>query len=292
MVSDIGFWPGVAGLVVLVLGVAWAWPRLRAARGIGKFVALALAFEGAPLVAFGVEHMVEGGRMAPMVPSWIPVHVFWIYFVGAALIAAGLSFAAGREVRWAAPLFALMIAIFEATLTLPSLTEVVKDHTGWVLLFREPGFVGGALALASLYWLRQRGVLLTVGRVLVAAAVIVFGVVSLRHPEVVPGIPLEKLMPAWYPGHAWLTPACGVVLLVAGVAMLIPKWAWGGAVAAGAVMVMLTAVFYAPLLPAHGYANLMEAVNYVGDTLLFGATALLVAMAIARDSNQVEREAQ
>jgi uncharacterized membrane protein len=179
-----------------------------------------------------------------------------------------------------------MIAIFVATMTLPNLNQVLKDHTGWVLLFREPGFAGGALALASLYWARQRGVLLTVGRLLVAAALIVFGVVSFLHPEVVPGIPLEKLMPAWYPGHAWLTPVAGGVLLVAGVAMLVPRWAWGGALTAGAVMVVLTAVFYAPLLGNHGYANLMEGVNYVGDTLLFGATALMVAMAMGRESRR------
>lgn len=48
------------------------------------------------------------------------------------------------------------------------------------------------------------------------------------------------------------------------------------AATAGTVLLLLTAFFYTPILITEIYSSLVvEGVNYVGDTLLFAATALL-----------------
>jgi hypothetical protein len=48
------------------------------------------------------------------------------------------------------------------------------------------------------------------------------------------------------------------------------------AASAGAVLLVLTAFFYVPILATEICSPLaLEGVNYVGDTLLFAATALL-----------------
>jgi hypothetical protein len=56
-----------------------------------------------------------------MVPSWLPAHLFWVYLVGAALLAAAISFIAWRCVRWSAALLALLFLIIVATIDLPNL---------------------------------------------------------------------------------------------------------------------------------------------------------------------------
>jgi uncharacterized membrane protein YphA (DoxX/SURF4 family) len=96
----------------------------------------------------------------------------------------------------------------------------------------------------------------------------------------VPGIPLERVIPAWYPVREPLSYFCGAVLLVAGLAMLTRRWARSAAIWVGALMVVLTVLFYAPLLFTTMYSGLTEGANFVFDTLLFGATVLLVAMAL------------
>ena len=60
------------------------------------------------------------------------------------------------------------------------------------------------------------GKLITVGRVMVAIAAIFFGVEHFLHTANVPGVPLEKLMPAWIPAHALIGYLTGVILFVAG----------------------------------------------------------------------------
>jgi len=53
------------------------------ARGLDKAV---------PLAVFGAEHLTSAQAIMKLVPAWMPGKLFWTYFVGAALIAAALSF--------------------------------------------------------------------------------------------------------------------------------------------------------------------------------------------------------
>lgn len=71
----------------------------------------------AVMIVFGLMHMMAGGDMAPMVP--IPPQTFWIYFTGAALIAAGIAIIIQKMAMLASTLLALMLLIFALTLHLP-----------------------------------------------------------------------------------------------------------------------------------------------------------------------------
>ncbi|HZR58393.1 MAG TPA: hypothetical protein VFA74_16085, partial [Terriglobales bacterium] len=44
-----------------------------------------------PFVVFGIQHLLYANFVAMLVPSWIPGHLFWAYFIGIAFIAASLS---------------------------------------------------------------------------------------------------------------------------------------------------------------------------------------------------------
>lgn len=287
MVSPIELWPTVAGLVVLALGIVLARKDVSAASGLDKLVVLGPVFVAAPLATFGAEHLAEGGLMAGMVPHWIPWHVFWIYFVGLCLIAAALSFICSRFLLWSASLLAILFLIFVSTMDLPGTIAQSANRINWVLLFRETSFGSGALALTGLL-LRQKSDQLSktfifLARILIGVTLLLYGVQHFLHPDNVIGVPLEKLTPAWVPiPHFWAD-LTGAILLVAGIALLLNKRSRFAATLAGLVMVVITVFLYTPIwLMDRGPAQVIEGINYVFDTLLYGGTVLLLAAALSK----------
>src|SRR4051794_7544334 len=116
--SGVAFWMSVAGLVMLVVGLMAAKTDILAARGIDKIIALTYLCFAIPLAAFGAEHL-AGGIPLTMVPSYMPWRVFWLYFIGVALIAASVSIATKIQVRWSGLLTGIMMFLFVAMLHLP-----------------------------------------------------------------------------------------------------------------------------------------------------------------------------
>jgi uncharacterized membrane protein len=67
---------------------------------------------GPALIPFGLAHFVYLNATAPLVPSWLPLHVAWTYFMGATFIAAGVAVLIGVCARLAAALSAPEIGLF------------------------------------------------------------------------------------------------------------------------------------------------------------------------------------
>jgi uncharacterized membrane protein len=84
------------------------------------------------------------------------------------------------------------------------------------------------------------------------------------------------MTPVWIPAPVLISYIAGITLLAAGVGLMIPRIRQTAAAIAGTVLLLLTIFFYVPILITEIGAPLaLEGVNYVGDTLLFAATALL-----------------
>ncbi len=192
------------------------------ARGLDKIVALSNLYFAAPLAVFGALHLSAVEFVLPMVPSYMPWHLFWAYFFGFALLAASLSIATKIQVRWSGLLFGIAMFLFVAMLDIPGSLANPKDRFGWTLTIREMTFGGGGWILAGNAMREQGGgqsggKLIIVGRVLIGIAAIFYGVEHFLHPVNVPGVPLEKLMPTWIPGRLLIGYLTGAILLVAGV---------------------------------------------------------------------------
>src|SRR5215471_21284913 len=134
----------------------------------------------------------------------MPGRMFWVYFVGCALIAASLSIATKIAVRWSGLLVGIMMFLFVAMLYLPFALTHPHARITWTIVFREMSFGGAAWILAGNAMDGRRGAgrtLITVGRIVIALAAIFFGIEHFLHPEGLPGVPLEKQMPAWLTGR-------------------------------------------------------------------------------------------
>jgi uncharacterized membrane protein len=290
-----------AGILVFLIALWAAKTDIARARGLDKIVALSNLCFAVPLAVFGALHLSDVGSVLPIVPKYMPWRLFWAYFVGVALLSASLSIATRIQVRWSGLLFGIMMFLFVAMLIIPGAFANPRDRFGWTLVFRESSFAGGAWILAGSSILagnalrepgREQGrgqggsKLITVGRVLIAIAAIFFGVEHFLHPANVPGVPLEKLLPAWIPGRLLIGYLTGAILLVAGVSILVAKKTRRAATYLGTWIVLLVLFVYGPILIASlsdpSTAVKVEGINYFADTLLFAGAILALASATPR----------
>ncbi len=269
-----------AGIVALVAGLFFVRARFAAeASGVGRVLVLGPVFEAVALAIFAAEHFLAARQLSVIVPRWLPGALFWTYFVGVALLAAAISFIVWRYVRWSALLLALLFLIIVATIDLPNLPKHVHERLFWTLTVRETAFAGGAMVLAGSLWPQGRStgsMLIMLGRFFVACIFIFYAIEHFLFPLFVPGVPLEKLTPAWVPVPTLLAYIVGTTLLAAGFGLMIRRTRRAAAAIAGTVLLLLTIFFYLPILMMEIRSPLaVEGINYVGDTLLFAATALL-----------------
>jgi hypothetical protein len=147
---------------------------------------------------------------------------------------------------------------------------------GWILAGNAPNGWHG----------RGRSALLTVGRVLVVAALIVFGAETCLHPMGLPGVPLQKEMPEWVPGRLLIGYFTGAALLLVGGSILLKKWTRTAAAGLGGWLLVTILFIYLPVLIAAlrgaDAAAKVVAVNYLADTLLFAGAILALARAAPR----------
>jgi uncharacterized membrane protein YphA (DoxX/SURF4 family) len=280
-----------AGLLLFLIALWAAKTGLAGASGLDKIVVLSNLCFAIPLAVFGAEHL-SGARFIMLaVPSYMPWRLFWAYFVGFALLSASLSIATKIQVRWSGLLFGIMMFLFVAMVHIPRVLASPRDRFAWVIVIREMSFAGGGWSLAGNALGKQgRGQggskLNTVGRVLIAIAAIFFGVEHFLHPTNVPGVPLEKFMPAWIPGRLLIGYLTGAILLVAGVSILLGKKTRMAATYLGTWIVLLVLFIYGPILIASlsdpSTAVKVEGINYFADTLLFAGAILALASATPR----------
>ena len=266
-----------AGIAALVVGLLLVRRRVRAATGADKVIVLGPVFMAVALAIFAAEHFTAARDLMGIVPKWLPGPLFWTYFVGAAWAAAAISFVVWRYVGWSALLTAVMLLLIVITIDLPGVPKFPHTRFFWILTVRETCFASGLLVLAGSLWRRSFGnVLVRVGRFVVGATMVFYGIEHFFYPRNVSGVPLEKMTPGWIPAPVLIAYVVGMVLLVGGIALLFGRAVRESAAGAGLVLVLLVAFFYVPIFLTEMHTALaVEGMNYVGDTLMFAAAVLL-----------------
>lgn len=293
--SRTAFSMSAAALLFFLIALLAAKTDIAEARGLDKVVALGNLCFALPLAVFGAEHLSAAQFIQQGVPSFVPWHLFWAYFVGFALLAAALSIATKIHVRWSGLLFGIMMFLFVAMMDIPGALAKPGDRFAWALLLRELAFGGGGWILAGSA-MREQGreyghgqggsIIITLGRVLIGVAAIFYGVETFLHPLGMPGIPLEKLMSEWIPARPLIGYLTAAILVAAGAGILLNIKTRMAATYLGAWIVLLVVLVYGPILIASlldpSTDVKVEGLNYFFDTLFFGGAILALANASPR----------
>jgi uncharacterized membrane protein YphA (DoxX/SURF4 family) len=289
-------WSYSVGGVVVAIGLVAIFLRgdWQKARGFDKLILFGPLFYAGPLAAFGTEHFTLTNVIASIVPKWIPWHQFWAYFVGACFIAAALSLVTRIQARLSASLLALTFFLFVVLMDAPGWARDPRNRISLTVTLRELSFSGGPLALAASLtekW-RERGThfFATIARYFVAIPVLFYSFEQFMHGDHVPGVPLEPLTPEYVYGHAIWTYVAAAVFAVAGTLLLVGKKTRAAATWAGLTVLFVVLVVYVPIAVVER-ASLDKGLNYLGDTLMFGGTVLLLASAMPREAWRRESSA-
>jgi uncharacterized membrane protein YphA (DoxX/SURF4 family) len=270
MTSGLVFWMWFAGLAYFVFALICV--RKELAPTFFSVPVLGRVFVAVGLAMFGAEHLAAPRALAQGVPAWMPGRLFWAYFVGFALFAAATSIAAGRYARLAASLTGLMFVLFVAMIHAPNVVSGPGNRIFWAVATREIAFACGLFLFAN------RGPL--VCRLTLGAILVFFAGETFLHPDVIPGVPLARMTPAWIPVRAVWGYVTGLALLAGGVSLLSNRYARAATTVLGVVLMLLVVLMYFPILAAAPAEGLVEALNYIGDTTLFAGTVLMAAGAM------------
>ncbi len=278
-----------AGVLVIVAGVVARRDGLTHGSLTDRAIALGRVFVAAPLATFGALHLAAANGLMGMIPTYLPWPLFWVYFVGFGLIATALSLIFDRFVRWSSLLCGAMFLLFVGMLDIPAVAGGQHDRFAFTLVAREAVFGCGLLALSGSMGARRSGLdswlrlLVTPCRVVIGVTAVFYGVEHWLHPGFLPGVPLEKLTAAWVPAPRLWGYSMGTVLVVAGLLIVANRKARQAAAWLGIALVVTEIFLYLPMLgPAHGTDQVVEAIDYIFDTLLFAGTALILGEALGR----------
>jgi uncharacterized membrane protein len=292
------FWPYFAGGAILIIGIVMARKyNVGQAHGLDRIVFLGPLLLAIAMAVFGADHFVAAPFVAKIVPSWIPGHLFWAYFVGVALIAAAFSLVTKIQPRLSAALLGIMIFLFVLLIHIPSCFGTPYDKTRLTIVLRDSALSAGALAFAASRsedsrvgrtpaWLQSlglqslRSILIVVARFLIAISIAIFGIDQYLYPTFAPGIPQEGpvfvAMPAWIPGHVFWAYLTGTIFVVCAIGLTSRKYARSAATVLGLTVLALALFIYLPITIAKA-SDIANGLNYLAIHLALAGAALLLA---------------
>lgn len=239
-----------------------------------------------PMVIYGVEHFIYAQFVATLVPGWIPWHMFWTYFVGVALIAAGFSMVLKKKGRLSATLLGAMIFAFVMLIHTVLLTHgaddvptnsVFGDMAGRLNnCFKDLGLSGAAFIFAGMQsqsWksFRKDNTLL-LGRFIFGFSIIAFGVLHFVYPGYAPGIqPMFESISFPIPGHLLWVLFTAIVFLISGICIMIGEEIKPAATWLGITILVFDLLVWVPQFaarPADLTGNWLKDIGLAGGALI------------------------
>ena len=120
-------------------------------RLLAKLIPLGTVFFSITITSFGIDHFLYAKDVSEYIPSWVPNHMFWTYFAGAALIGSGIAIILKIKPGLSASLLGTMIFIWFIILHIPKVvTSSAADTEGEITsAFLALAYSGIAFVIAS-----------------------------------------------------------------------------------------------------------------------------------------------
>jgi uncharacterized membrane protein len=112
---------------------------------------IARVLYGLSLIFFGMAHFLAVQATTPLVPNWLPAHLFWAYFTGSTFIAAGVAVLIGLYARLATALSALQIGLFLVLVWIPIVAAGSKVPFQWSETILTTALLSAAWVIADSY---------------------------------------------------------------------------------------------------------------------------------------------
>ena len=229
-----------------------------------KITKLGRYFLAIPMMVFGIQHFLYAQFVVQLVPTWIPLPMFWTYCAGVGLFAAGLGIALNVLAKLAATLLALMISIWVVVLHIPRVFQFPGDSE-FINVFDALFISSGAFLLSAslpgkIFFEKVSAGGARVAPFLITISLLVFGVENIIHQRLVfiVGAAYYEVSGATF--WIYLT---AVVFIGAAVGIAFNKNTKLIAACLGIYMFVIAMLFYGPLLlinvyDGHAWATLLK----------------------------------
>lgn len=201
----------------------------------GQKYAVRIMF-GIPWIVFAIQHYMYADFVSTLVPAYMPWRLFWAYFTGTAMLAAGVSFIIGRQVQLAAFLLGCLMILYllmvHPLLILPG--PQVGQH--WMRFFQDIAIMAACFALAS----SRRKVIV---RYCYALPFIILGAQHFTHNASV-----TAKVPDWAPLQYFWDYIIGLTLIGAVYGMLFTSRKRWTASTLGIILTVLALLRHVPLM--------------------------------------------
>lgn len=259
-------------------------------KGLARFGEILLA---TLMVYSGVMHFKFASFVAGVVPTWLLWHLFWAYFTGVALFAAGISILVRKRTGLTAILLGIMLSLFVLLIHTPSMiNSIVHKPEDIVVLwsFNRTGGVNNALKdvalalsafiLACAHTARgnsMRNVVVRMLGIMIAVVIMAFGIEHFFYTNYTPGVPSWSFVTFWIPWRLFWGYITGAVMLIGG-AMIVVKKKRPVAAAALGIMILAAAVLTYALRLIAQLGSYSELTNTVKDVAVAGGLLVLAGL--------------
>ena len=118
-------------------------------KSLGKTIRILLVLFAVPWLVFGIQHFMYADFVATLVPAYFPARLFWAYFTGTAMVAAGISFIVNRMAWLAAALLGTMLVMFILLIHIPKLIGDSSVIQNWTRALQDIALASIAFMLAG-----------------------------------------------------------------------------------------------------------------------------------------------
>jgi hypothetical protein len=131
-----GDWENAAKELALSSGafvVAGCFPEKnenRVIRFLNKLVPFGAILFSITIISFGIDHFLYANEAVDYVPSWVPYHLFWLYFTGTALLCSGIAIILKIKRGLVAGLLGTMIFLWFIILHIPRIIISPIEYIG------------------------------------------------------------------------------------------------------------------------------------------------------------------